>query len=168
MRENVLLALFYLSPMINIADYKGFYLQKGTDAAKESNAEWNILVQKFDWGCMALKPKEYASTDFKDQNGKDTFVPQIIKFESGTIKLTFLYMGEYNTFYQKLVEFQTYLANGGTFKFQDKFSGVGRQKVRWTDSEAPNMISKSTGEGDVFTFGMTFIFDDPVTNIVLA
>lgn len=154
--------------MINIADYKGFYLQKGTDTVKESNAEWNILVQKFDWGMLMLKPKPYAETDWKDQNGKDAFVPQILKFESNKIKLTFLYMGEFMTFYNKLTEFLTYLSTGGYLKIQDKFSGVGRQKVKWTDSEAPNMITQNTLEGDKFTFALTFEIDDPVTNIVLS
>ncbi|MEF9922976.1 MAG: hypothetical protein RR854_00180 [Muribaculaceae bacterium] len=154
--------------MIDIADYKGFYLQKGTGIVKESNAEWGIVVKKFDWSCMMLKPKEYASTDFKDQNGKYTFVPQVLKFESGKMKLTFLYIGAYNTFYQNLVAFQTYLANGGEFKFQDQFSGIGRQNVRWTDSEAPDVISKNKADGDIFTFGMTFEFDDPITDIILV
>lgn len=154
--------------MINIADYKGFYLQKGTDTVKESNAEWNILVQKFDWGMLMLKPKSYAETDWKDQNGKDVFVPQQLKFESSKIKLTFLYMGEYGTFYNKLKDFLTYLSTGGYLKIQDKFSGVGRQKVRWTDSDAPAMISSSSLEGDKFTFALTFEIDDPVTNIILS
>lgn len=154
--------------MIDIADYKGFYLQKGTDTVKESNAEWSILVQKFDWGIMMLKPKSYAETDWKDQNGKDVFVPQQLKFESAKIKLTFLYIGAYMTFYNKLTEFLTYLSSGGYLKIQDKFSGVGRQKVRWTDSESPTMISHNDSEGDRFTFALTFEIDDPVTNIVLA
>lgn len=154
--------------MINIADYKGFYLQKGTDTVKESNAEWNILVQKFDWGMLMLKPKAYAETDNKDQHGKYVFVPNQLKFESNKIKLTFLYMGEFMTFYNKLTEFLTYLSTGGYLKIQDKFSGVGRQKVRWTDSEAPNMITQSALEGDKFTFALTFEIDDPVTNINIA
>lgn len=154
--------------MINIADYKGFYLQKGTDAVKESNAEWNILLQKFDWGMLTWKPKKYAETDWADQDGKDVFVPQQLKFESAKIKLTFLYMGDYGTFYNKLASFMTYLSSGGYLKIQDKFSGVGRQKVRWTDSEAPTMIISNQLEGDKFTFALTFEIDDPVTNIVLA
>nr|DAV89688.1 MAG TPA: hypothetical protein [Bacteriophage sp.] len=159
---------FYLAPMINIADYKGFYLQKGTDTVKESNAEWNILVQKFDWGMLTRKPKPYAETDWKDQDGKDVFVPQQLKFVSAKIKLTFLYMGEHGTFYNKLTDFLNYLSTGGYLKIQDKFSGVGRQKVRWTDTDTPAMISSSPLEGDKFTFGLTFEIDDPVTNITLA
>lgn len=159
---------FYLGPMINIADYKGFYLQKGTDTVKESNAEWNILVQKFDWGMLMLKPKAYAETDWKDRNGKEVFVPQQLKFESSKIKLTFLYMGDHGTFYNKLTEFLTYLSTGGYLKIQDKFSGVGRQKVRWTDSDTPTMITSNSLEGDKFTFSLTFEIDDPITNIILA
>lgn len=159
---------FYLVPMINIADYKGFYLQKGTGAVKESNAEWNILIQKFDWNMLMWKPKPYAETDWKDQNGKDVYVPQELKFQSAKIKLTFLYMGAYMTFYNKLIDFMNYLSMGGDFKIQDKFSGVGRQKVIWTDSDTPTMITHDEYEGDKFTFKMTFEINDPVTDIILV
>ena len=154
--------------MIDIADYKGFYLQKGTDTVKESNAEWNILVQKFDWKMLIWKPKSYAETDWPGHNGKDAFVPDQLMFESNKIKLTFLYMGDYGTFYDKLNSFMSYLAVGGYFKIQDKFSGVGRQKVKWVDSESPTMIAHNELDGDKFTFALTFEIDDPVTNITLA
>lgn len=153
--------------MIDIENYKGFYLQKETDAVKESNAEWNIVVQKFDWAMGIRKPKEYVSTDWRDQDGKDTFVPQQLKFKANQIKITFLYMGEFMTFWNKYTEFTDYLAGGGDFKMQETFSGIGRQKVRWTDSEAPDMITQNEKEGDKFTFALTFEIDDPVTNIVL-
>lgn len=159
---------FYLSPMIDIANYKGFYLQKENDTVKESNAEWNILVQKFDWGMLIWKPKSYAETDWKDENGKDVFVPEQLKFESAKIKLTFLYIGAYGTFYNKLTDFMIYLSTGGYLKIQDKFSGIGRQKVRWTDSDTPGMVAHSDRKGDIFTFSLTFTIDDPVTNITLA
>lgn len=154
--------------MINIADYKGFYLQKGNDTVKESNAEWNILVQKFDWKMGILKPKPYSETNWPDKNGKDAFIPNELTFESNKIKLTFLYMGSFGTFYTKLTEFQTYLKMGGSFKMYDKFSGIGRQNIKWVDSDAPTMISSNSLEGDKFTFALTFEVDDPVTNIILA
>lgn len=154
--------------MINIADYKGFYLQKGEEAVKESNEEWNILVQKFDWSIAVWKPKPYAETNWKDRNGKDVFVPDDLKFESSKINLTFLYIGEYGTFFNKLTDFMRYLATGGPFKIQDKFSGIGRQEVKWIDSSAPEMITHNKIEGDKFTFSLEFEIDDPVTNITLT
>lgn len=165
--KSVVGSLLFIN-MIDIANYKGFYLQKETGTVKESNAEWNILVQKFDWGMLIRKPKSYAETDWKDENGKDIYVPQELKFESSKIKLTFLYMGAYMTFYNKLAEFMNYLSVGGYLKIQDKFSGVGRQKVRWTDSDSPSMITHNEVDGDKFTFALTFEVDDPITNIILA
>lgn len=154
--------------MIDIADYCGFYIQKGRGNVKESNAEWNILVKKIDWGMIVLKPKPYAETDFPDENGKDVFVPEQLKFQSGKIKLMFLYMGEFDTFYTNLTAFMNYLASGGPLKIQDKFVGAGRQGVRWVDSDTPEMIKHNSVEGDIFTFGLSFEIDDPVTNIALA
>ena len=75
--------------MIDIDGYKGFYIQKAeSQDIKESNESWNIVVKSIPF-TLIPDVKEYAKTDWRDQNGDDEFIPSVPVYKAYDLDVTF-------------------------------------------------------------------------------
>ena len=56
----------------NIADYKPFWIQSGTTAAKNTATEWGMVAKSNPYPLLPT-PKEPYKNDWKDESGDDEY-----------------------------------------------------------------------------------------------
>ena len=151
--------------MIDIDGYKGFYIQKAeSQDIKESNESWNIVVKIIPF-TLIPDVKEYAKTDWRDQNGDDEFIPSVPVYKAYDLDVTFYCIAPHNTANGYIKSFFDYIRSG-EFSLYDKYTGIGRQKVHYV-SFSPKSFIRRRGQNDVVEFTLKFKVNDPLTDIIL-
>lgn len=162
--------------------------QKGAGSVVNSFSQWGIVCCKvpFKAGC---KVKEFASRDWHDEHGSDTYFPSKSYFEPYDAEFEMAYKGQElasNPFNLSLAashidQFKKWLSGNDTvegsgteLKIYSPFASIGRQKCHLLEisDEAPHVQMKYEAGNlyheNVVTFKVTFRVTDPMTNIILT
>ncbi len=152
-----------------MATYKPFLIQKLTNnALVRDSKEWNIWVKSVPFKVL-LDAKDIPSRKWLDEHGDDEFVPSTIYYEAYEIDCEFVYIGVYESANAQIKLFRDYLANGGMFKFYDRYTKIGRTNVRYVKGDPdPEIFYRREGNNDIVQFKVTLKVNDPITDITLT
>lgn len=159
--------------ILNNMAYKGIYFQKEKEGSlvKESVSDFGIWCKDFPFKIFG-EAKELAITDWKDEDGDDEFIPDVIRIKAYDIDVEFCYKGEVNSANVKINDFLNYLTGrdggGVSMKVYDDYTGIGRQKLRFKSTSKDAEIVRNDTDGDIIIFNVTFKVNDPVTNVILS
>lgn len=149
---------------ILINGYKPFLIQKGSDAVKDSNSEWGIVVKSFPYSLLPT-PKEPIKNEWHDQHGDDEYNAEIY-YEAYEIEVDFYAKALNNTtLLNNIRAFFNYI-KVGEFKIFDTYTGIGRQKVRYAGYAQDSY--KNNNNGARLLFKIKFKVNDPITDITLT
>ena len=130
---------------------------------------WGIVCKEFPFKLYG-EAKELPSHDWKDEDGEDEYVPDVIPMAAYEMEVEFVYKGDKGTANAKVGGFLSYLTGhdgaGAEMMVYDTYTKIGRQRVRYVGVSEDIYWSETEG-GDVFVFAVTFKVNDPVTDIVL-
>lgn len=152
--------------LVNISDYKPFYIQTDSDAeAIDTATEWGLVAKTNPYPALPT-PKEPYTNDFQDEDGDDEYNDEL-HYESFTFEVEF-YVKAYDNGNTPAVEvlrsqmsaFFEHIRRG-EFKVYDAYTGLGRRKVRYADYEEGKF--KARNDWARLTFTVTFKVNDPVT-----
>lgn len=120
---------------------------------------------------MFGEAKELVSTDWKDEDGDDEFIPEKIKMKGYEVEAEFAYKGGEGSANDKIKTFLNYLTgrdgSGATMKVYDAYTKIGRQHVRFARvGDDADMVRDETS-GDIILFTVVFKVNDPVTDVIL-
>ncbi len=153
--------------MVEIEKYKPLLIAKtkNSSVVRDSN-EWNCLVKSVPF---ILKPeiKDLPATDWKDQNGKDVYVPDTLTFKEYDIDIEFLFIGEHGTGNTQIKEFIEFLCTGGANILYDSYTKIGRQNVVYKKYDEDSLYRRD-GENDIIIFKLNFTVYDPITEVELT
>lgn len=152
--------------LVDIPDYKPFYIQTDNDtAAIDTAAEWGLTAQTNPYPSLPT-PKDPYSNDFYDEDGEDEYTTDM-HYESFTFDVGF-YVKTFDTDSTLAVDLLRSQMNGffehirtGEFKVYDSYTGLGRQKVRYAGYEEGEFKSRKDWARLMFT--VTFKVNDPIT-----
>jgi len=105
---------------------KNYYIQKGTDVAKDLFSEYGISVKEVSGMSETPDTKSFFSRSWPDEQGEDVYIPSNLFFKSKEIKITFVLqkntVSDVNTIMKSFLEyiipngfvnyFDTYRQNG--------------------------------------------------------
>lgn len=146
------------------------YFKKMNDAlVVDTFDNWGIVCKDFPFKLYG-EAKELPSTDWKDEDGDDEYIPSELKIASYELEVEFVYKGDMNTANTNIKAFLDYLTGrGGTgaeLIVYDTYTKIGRQHVRFV-SVSDDIFWRQEEGGDVVVFVVTFKVNDPVTDITL-
>lgn len=162
--------------------------QKGGGAVKNSFAEWGIVCCKVPFKAGG-KVKDFATRDWHDEHGEDSFFPVKSCFEAYDAEFEMAYKGQElasNPFnlslaFSKIRSFKKWLSGNDTtegsgteLKIYSPYSSIGRQKCYLLEigDEEPHLQMKgeagSLYHENVVTFKVRFRVCDPMTDITLS
>jgi hypothetical protein len=131
---------------------------------------WGIVCKEFPFKLYG-EAKELPSHDWKDEDGGDEYVPEVIPMAAYEMDVEFVYKGAKETANQKVGGFLKYLTGrdgmGAEMMVYDTYTGIGRQRVRFVKVDEDIFWRQEEG-GDVLTFVVTLKVNDPVTDIKLS
>ncbi len=127
---------------------------------------WGIYVKHFPFNALFPELKDLPSHTWADEHGDDEYVSESPYFKSQEIEVDFVFIGNSGNAKSYISSFITFLANGGTNKIYDTYTGIGKQKVRYV-SFNNEMYRTRTNDKDIVEFSVKFKLNDPVTNITL-
>lgn len=143
--------------------------QKTVEGAKVKDllTEWNMVCTDFPFE-LYPETKDLPKRDWIDEDGEDTFIPDVLPLKAYDLEAGICYTGEIATAYNKIVSFLGYLigedGNGATLKVYNPYTNIGRQNLYFLG--ASDYDFHSTENGDVVTFNVKFRVSDPKTEIV--
>lgn len=143
--------------------------QKTVEGAKVKDllTEWNMVCTDFPFE-LYPETKDLPKRDWIDEDGEDTFIPDVLPLKAYDLEAGICYKGEMCTAYDKLTSFLNYLigedGNGATLKVHNLYAGIGRQGLYFLG--ASDYDFHSTKDGDVVTFKVKFRVTDPKTQII--
>ena len=143
--------------------------QKTSDGAKVKDllTEWKMVCTDFPF---ELYPgtKDLPKRDWADEDGEDTFIPDVLPLKAYDLEAGICYTGEMATAYDNVVSFLGYLigeyGNGATLKVYNPHTNIGRQDLYFLG--ASDYDFHSTKDGDTVTFKVKFRVTDPKTEVV--
>lgn len=152
-----------------IANYKPFYIQIGSDSVARDTAEWGLVAKTNPYPLLPT-PKEPYKNEWNDENGDDEYV-DALHYESLEFSVTF-YIKAYDDgndsstskIYRQVRSFFESI-KGGYFMTYDSYSGIGFQQVRYAGYKEESFISRSNWSRAIFT--ITFKANDPTTSVTL-
>jgi hypothetical protein len=140
------------------------FTDKNVDAAVHSSTEWNIAPSSVPFHIFA-EPKEVSKNDWKDKDGDDEYVPDILPMQAYELDCTLLYKGKSpNT---DIYNFLSYLAYGGEFKIYDERTGIGRTNVRFSGYD-PDAEDLTNSDVCCIKFKIKLKVNDPMTQVSLT
>ena len=118
---------------------------------------------------MAGKSKALTERSWAGEDGKDVYVPQTLPMESYAMKVRFGFKGDKfsaNNILKKLLDYLCGKDGKGVYlKMYCDYTQIGRQHVRFDSiSDDANLI-RNGSDGDILIVTVTFIVDDPTTDI---
>lgn len=152
--------------LINISDYKPFYIQTDADAtAIDTMREWGLVTKTNPYPALPT-PKEPYNNEFKDEDGDDEYNVQL-HYEAFTFDVQFfvkayavtgkdavtVLRGQMSAFFDHI--------RNGEFKVYDSYTGLGRRKVRYAGYEEGEFKARDDWARLIFT--VTFKVNDPST-----
>lgn len=143
--------------------------QKTVEGAKVKDllTEWNMVCTDFPFE-LYPETKVLPKRDWADEDGEDTFIPDVLPLKAYDLEAGICYKGKMSTAYDKLTSFLSYLigedGNGATLKVYNLYAGIGRQGLYFLGASDYNF--HSTNDGDIVTFKVKFRVTDPKTQII--
>lgn len=133
------------------------------------------LLSDFSMSCMdfafpfSIEAKELASEDWIDEDGEDTFVPEILPIKAYDLEIKISYSGAKGTGKTKAMSLLNYLTGrdgtGSELSIYNPHISTGRQKVRFL-SMTPEF--RSDNLEDNFDLTIKLRVADPLTEITLS
>ncbi len=129
------------------------------------------LVSDFKMVCLSfpahppLEAKDVAIDDWPDENGEDSFEPDILPLKAYNLEVQIGYYGESGTANTKVLDFIKYLLGhdnyGAKLKMYNPHTGMGFKGVRFV-SYTPEQYQYLSD--DLMVFTITFRVTDPVNS----
>ena len=162
--------------------------QKGSGAVKNSFTQWGIVCCKVPFKAGG-KVKDFASRDYHDEHGTDTYFPAKSYFEEYEAEFEMAYKGQelasnpfnlsmamtnIQNFKKWLSGNDTEAGSGTELKIYSPYAAIGRQKCYLIeiDDEEPHLQTKEEAGNiyheNVVTFKVRFRVCDPMTDITLS
>lgn len=145
------------------------FFQKAISGAKVKDllTEWKMVCTDFPFE-LYPETKDLPKRDWADQDGEDTFIPDVLPLKAYDIEAGLCYTGEMGTAYAKIISFLNYLigedGNGVDLKIYNPHTKIGRKNLYF--SGASDYEYHSDGNGDALLFKVKFRVSDPKTEIV--
>lgn len=134
---------------------------------KDLFTDWKMVCTDFPFN-LYPETKDLPKRDWADEDGEDTFIPEVLPVKAYDLEAGICYKGEMGTAYDKLSSFLSYLTgldgNGATLKVYNPHTRIGRRDLYFLG--AGGYEFHSTENGDVVTFKVKFRATDPRTEIV--
>ena len=154
----------------NIADYKPFWIQSGTNAARDTATSWGMVAKTNPYPLLPT-PKEPYKNDWKDESGDDEY-NAVMHYEPIEFSVQF-YIKTFKTptksaeqvLREQMDSFFDAVKNG-EFKIYDAYTGIGRQKVRYAGYDEGSYKKKNDWARAIFT--VKFKINDPITRMKLS
>ena len=135
---------------------------------------WGIVCKDFPFKLYG-EAKELPSHDWKDEDGDDEYIPDVLPIAAYEMEVEFAYKGDMFTANSNIKGFLDYLTgregDGAEFMCYDTFTRIGRQKMRFV-SVSEDIFHRDQNNSeygcDVIVFSVTFKVNDPVTEITLS
>lgn len=135
---------------------------------------WGIVCKNFPFKLYG-EAKELPSHDWKDEDGDDEYIPDVLPIAAYEMEVEFAYKGDMFTANSNIKGFLDYLTgregDGAEFMCYDTFTRIGRQKMRFV-SVSEDIFHRDQNNSeygcDVIVFSVTFKVNDPVTEITLS
>lgn len=135
---------------------------------------WGIVCKDFPFKLYG-EAKELPSHDWKDEDGDDEYIPDVLPIAAYEMEVEFAYKGNMFTANSNIKGFLDYLTgregDGAEFMCYDTFTRIGRQKMRFV-SVSEDIFHRDQNNSeygcDVIVFSVTFKVNDPVTDITLS
>lgn len=135
---------------------------------------WGIVCKDFPFKLYG-EAKELPSHDWKDEDGDDEYIPDVLPIATYEMEVEFAYKGDMFTANSNIKGFLDYLTgregDGAEFMCYDTFTRIGRQKMRFV-SVSEDIFHRDQNNSeygcDVIVFSVTFKVNDPVTEITLS
>lgn len=151
--------------------YYPFYAEEesqiaAVDAVKELGEDFGFyeMSSKFYGGNTV---KDLPSRDWKDEDGSDVFVPNVLRYKSYDMEVKFGYKGDFKSANDKLKALKTFLGKG-YLRIYDSYNMIGRQHVRLLEISNDATLVRNDTDGDILVITIKFRVDDPVTDITLT
>lgn len=130
------------------------------------------LVSDFDMVCTSFPPhpvleaKDVTTDDWADENGEDSFEPDILLLRAYNLEVQIGYSGDAGTANIKIFDFLKYLlghdGNGVRLKMYNPYTNMGYKGVRFV-SYTPEQYQNLSG--DLITFTITFRVTEPASTV---
>jgi hypothetical protein len=173
---------FKISEANNVA-YRPFLIRKQADGAATYNSakEWNLYCSSFPFKIFG-EAKAVPSRSWNDEDGDEEYIPPTLYVQSYEIDVEFACRGNKESSYSNIMNFLKYITGrdlendsttyGSTLQIQDLYTGIGRQRCRYSKMETKgheiyDVLDDSVEEEVLTTFTLTFKVNDPVTDITL-
>lgn len=143
--------------------------QKDSEGAKVKDllTDWGMVCTDFPFD-LYPETKDLPKRDWADEDGEDTFIPDVLPLKAYDLEAGICYKGEMKSAYDKISSFLNYLigedGNGATLKIHNIHTGIGRQRIYFIGASDYDFHSESGG--DVVTFKVKFRVTDPKKNII--
>lgn len=152
-------------------EYYRIYMQKEQDGSPLVET-----IEAFGMYCMTMpyllggKLKELTSRTWADADGKDVYVPKVLKEESGELKIKFGYKGQRSSANKQVKAFINYLkgqdGNGVYMNLYCTYTEQGWHHVRLTDiSDEATLVRGS--DGDLLIMQITLTVDEPTQSVTV-
>lgn len=153
-----------------ISDYKPFYIQFATGAAKNILTEYSVVIKAHDYP-SAFRAKEPYKNQWKDENGDEEYIsPDGLFVEAFTFKLECAMFARGASEAAAIEDLKTGIRafqnalKGGFFKTYDAWTGFGFQDVRLVEFPTPSENAYSSWDDATrVIFSVTVKVNDPVT-----
>lgn len=145
------------------------FFQKAISGAKVKDlvAEWSMVCADFPFE-LYPETKDLPKRDWADQDGEDTFIPDVLPLKAYDIEAELCYTGKMDTAYTKINSFLNYLigedGNGVDLKIYNPHTKIGRKNLYFSGTS--DYEYHSDGNGDVVLFKVKFRVSDPKTEVV--
>lgn len=152
--------------LLNISNYKPFFIQTDTDdTAIDTMQEWGLVAKTNPYPALP-SPKEPYNNEWKDEDGDDEYTARL-SYESFTFDVQF-YIKAYSeadkdavtVLRRQLSSFFDHIKYG-EFRVYDSYTGLGRRKVRYAGYKEDEFKARDGWARLIFT--VTFKVNDPVS-----
>ena len=146
------------------------YMKKDGGVVKDCIADFGMWCASVPFK-MAQEAKSLSSRDWKDEDGTDEYVPQVLRMKDYEMDVKFCCKGERDSANATLRRFLDYLTgrdgSGVMMSMYCDYTKIGRKDVRFVkiDDEAGLVRDE---DGDILIVTITFKVNDPVTDVVLS
>lgn len=151
-------------------EYYKIYMQKEAENSPvmETIADFRMYCMDIPF-TMGGKSKALTERSWAGEDGKDVYVPKTLPMESYAMKVKFGFKGDKfsaNNILKKLLDYLCGKDGNGVYlKMYCDYTQIGRQHVRFDSiSDDANLI-RNGSDGDILIVTVTFIVDDPTTDI---
>lgn len=151
-------------------EYYKTYMQKEQAGAsvKEDIGDFGMYCMELPF-TVAGQAKELTSRDWAEEDGKDVYVPAVLKMQTYTLKAKFGCKGDKFSANASIRAFVDYLTgrdgSGVYLKIYNEYTKIGRRHVRFSKLSDDATLVRSDEDGDILVIQIEFQVDDPVTDV---